>query len=62
MYSIEEYPIALRYLIRLLLAFAIIAALIITKQLLVPLCLSFCLFTLSCCRVDGKLEITTDCN
>lgn len=36
----EEYPLAVRYLIRLLLTFAIIAALIITKQLLVPLFLS----------------------
>jgi predicted PurR-regulated permease PerM len=33
----EEYPIALRYLIRLLLLFSVIAALIITRQLLVPL-------------------------
>lgn len=39
----EEYPPALRYLIRLLLAFAIIAALIITRQLLVPLFLSILL-------------------
>lgn len=36
----EDYPIAVRYLIRLLLAFSIITALIITKQLLVPLFLS----------------------
>lgn len=36
----EKYPIALRYLIRLLLTFAIIATLIITRQLLVPLFLS----------------------
>lgn len=36
----DDYPIALRYLIRLLLAFSIIAALIITRQLLVPLFLS----------------------
>lgn len=36
----EKYPLSLRYLIRLLLAFAIIAALIITRQILVPLFLS----------------------
>jgi len=36
----DKYPLALRYLIRLLLAFSIIAALIVTRQLLVPLCLS----------------------
>lgn len=36
----EKYPVAIRYLVRLLLAFAIIAALIITRQLLVPLFLS----------------------
>lgn len=36
----EKYPVALRYLIRLLLLFAIIAALIITRQLLVPLFLA----------------------
>lgn len=36
----NDYPIALRYLVRLLLGFAIIAALIITRQLLVPLFLS----------------------
>lgn len=36
----ETYPLALRYLIRLLLFFAIVAALIITKQLLVPLALA----------------------
>ncbi len=36
----DKYPLALRYLIRLLLAFSIIATLIITRQLLVPLFLS----------------------
>lgn len=36
----KEYPVSLRYLIRLLLTFTIIAALIITRQLLVPLFLS----------------------
>jgi len=36
----EKYPIAVRYLIRLLLLFSVIAALIITRQLLVPLFLS----------------------
>lgn len=36
----DQYPSALRYLIRLLLLFSIIAALIITRQLLVPLFLS----------------------
>lgn len=36
----NKYPIALRYLIRLLLFFAIITALIITRQLLVPLFLA----------------------
>lgn len=36
----EKYPLALRYLIRLLLAFSIVAALIMTRQLLVPLALA----------------------
>ncbi|MEL7834208.1 AI-2E family transporter [Fodinibius sp. Rm-B-1B1-1] len=36
----EKYPLALRYLVRLLLAFTIVAALIITRQLLVPLALA----------------------
>ncbi|PAU92807.1 AI-2E family transporter [Aliifodinibius salipaludis] len=36
----EAYPLALRYLIRLLLFFAVIGTLIITKQLLVPLALA----------------------
>ncbi|SHF47875.1 Predicted PurR-regulated permease PerM [Fodinibius roseus] len=36
----EKYPIALRYLIRLLLLFAVIAALLVARQLLVPLLLS----------------------
>lgn len=36
----ENYPIALRYLIRLLLLFAIIVALLVARQLLVPLLLS----------------------
>lgn len=36
----NEYPMTLRYLIRILLIFAIVAALIATRQLLVPLFLS----------------------
>lgn len=36
----KQYPVALRYLIRFLLLFSIIAALIVTRQLLMPLCLS----------------------
>ena len=36
----EQYPTALRYLVRLLLAFAIVAALVLMDQLLVPLFLS----------------------
>ncbi len=39
----ENYPVAIRYLIRLLLAFAIIGALIITKQLLIPFVFSILL-------------------
>ncbi len=36
----NEYPIAVRYLIRFLLAFAIITTLVLTKPLLAPLFLS----------------------
>ncbi|WP_185958354.1 AI-2E family transporter [Fodinibius sediminis] len=36
----EKYPLALRYLIRLLLLFTVVTALIMTRQLLVPLFLS----------------------
>ncbi len=36
----DRYPVTLRYLVRLLFVFAIVAALIITRQLLVPLFLS----------------------
>ncbi|MGM0546022.1 MAG: AI-2E family transporter [Bacteroidota bacterium] len=51
----ESYPLALRYLIRLLLAFAIVATLIITKQLLVPLALAV-LFAYLLYPVAQRLE------
>jgi len=51
----DQYPIALRYLIRFLLLFSIIAALIITRQLLVPLFLSI-LFAYMLFPAAEKLE------
>lgn len=51
----DTYPIALRYLIRLLLLFAVIAVLIIARQLLVPLFLSI-LFAYLLFPAANKME------
>ena len=51
----EKYPPALRYLIRFLLVIAVVAALIITKQLLVPLALAI-LFAYLLYPAAHKLE------